>query len=370
MASLNTTVSVPVTVHAAKGDSSAILRVDDPATAVVDFEVLNTVVAGTVAKKPSYSATFSGSVDRNSTTSYFVTVPEGATALQVDLTGIATGSQTRWIAINPWGVPADSTASTACYTNFSDAAACKPQERSYDNPIPGVWEFEVESRRTSPSLNNPFKLITKIQGVAVSPETVTLPDVTVGEPSPVTWTVRNTFGPVTVTARGGPLGSANRQRPTIADGAAQEYTIEVPAGVRSLDVSIGNPADVGADLDLSVAKDGEQVARQADGDAEEAVSIPNPEPGTYTVTVDGYSVPSGSTAYDYLDVYYSPVLGSVTVPAAAVTLANGATTTVAGSVTAASVPPAGRSLFGEMAVVTDEGAVVGRGSVAITTVTP
>ncbi len=50
-------------------------------------------------------------------------------------------------------------------------------------------------------------------------------------------------------------------------------------------------------------------------------------------------------------------------------LAGGASTTVTGQVTAASVPPAGRSLFGEMAVVTDEGAVVGRGSVAITAVT-
>ena len=41
-----------------------------------------------------------------------------ATALQVDLSGIATGSQTRWTAINPWGVPEDSSASTDCYTNF------------------------------------------------------------------------------------------------------------------------------------------------------------------------------------------------------------------------------------------------------------
>ena len=111
------------------------------------------------------------------------------------------------------------------------------------------------------------------------------------------------------------------------------------------------------------------MAQQADGDSEEAVSIANPAAGTYTVVVDGYAVPAGTTAYDYLDVYYSPVLGSVTVPGTTVSLASGASMTVTGSVTAASVPPAGRSLFGEMTVVTDEGAVLGRGSVSITTVT-
>lgn len=139
--------------------------------------------------------------------------------------------------------------------------------------------------------------------------------------------------------------------------------------MQRLDVSIGNPSDAAADLDLTVYKDGVQVAQQADGDAEEAVSIANPAAGEYTVQVDGYAVPAGTTAYDYLDVYYSPALGSVTVPATTVPLANGASTTVTGAVNSASVPPAGRSLFGEMTVVTDEGAVLGRGSVAISRVT-
>jgi hypothetical protein len=83
------------------------------------------------------------------------------------------------------------------------------------------------------------------------------------------------------------------------------------------------------------------------------------------VLVDGYEVPSGSTQYDYRDVFFSPALGQVTVPATPRTLANGATTTISGTVTATAPPPAGRSLFGEMEVVTDEGAVVGRGAVQI-----
>jgi hypothetical protein len=41
------------------------------------------------------------------------------------------------------------------------------------------------------------------------------------------------------------------------------------------------------------------------------------------------------------------------------------TSSLTSSVTAQSAPADGRKLFGEMAVVTDEGAVVGRGNVAI-----
>ena len=71
-----------------------------------------TVVAGTTPAGPAYAFSRQSAVDRNLYKSYFVTVPEGAKALQVNLTGIATGSQTRFIAIDPWGVPVDSTAST------------------------------------------------------------------------------------------------------------------------------------------------------------------------------------------------------------------------------------------------------------------
>jgi subtilisin family serine protease len=362
---LNKAVTVPVTVTAKEGLNSAILRVDDPATAVVDYEILNTVVTSVAPKKPSFAAVNEGSVERNSTTSYFVTVPEGATSLQVDLSGIATGSQTRWIAFNPYGVPVENTSSPFCYTNYSDPATCKPQERSYDDTLPGVWELEVEARRTTPSLNNPFQLTAKVQGVTVTPETVTLDSVEAGTPTPVTWTVKNNFGPIVLGAQGGSLGSAKVDRPTIADQESQEFEVVVPEGAERLDVSIGNPSDVAADLDLTVYLGDTQVAQQADGDAEEAVSIPSPAAGTYTVVVDGYSVPSGSTQYDYRDVYYSSALGTIAVPASATPLANGASTTVTGTVTAAAAPPAGRSLFGEVAFVTSEGAVVGRGSVQI-----
>jgi hypothetical protein len=341
------------------------MQIDDPQTSTVDFEVLNTVVASERLTTPAHSFSTEGKVDRNNFKSYFVTVPQGAAALQVNLSGIATGSQTRFIAFNPYGVPVESTSSLACFTNFSDQAACKPQERDYQNPMPGVWEIEVESRRTSPALENPFQLQARVQGVTVEPATVELPSVTAGQPSSVSWTVKNNFGPVKVSGEGGPLASVLANRPTIVNKVTQTYQVTVPEGATRLDVAIGSASDLAADLDLYVWFNGKEVGRAADGDSEEAVSLNNPAPGVYEARVIAYEVPAGTTEFNYRDAFYSAALGSVSASSTAVTLANGATTTISGTVTAASVPPAGRKLFGEMTVVTDEGAVVGRGAVSI-----
>ncbi|SBT51931.1 S8 family serine peptidase [Micromonospora auratinigra] len=366
---LNQTVTIDVKAKpASTGAHGAIMTIDDPATSVVDFEVSTVVVVPHQVSAPAYSFSAEGSVDRNSYTSYYVTVPEGAGALQVNLSGIATGSQTRFIAFNPYGVPVESTASTGCYTNFSDAAVCKPQERDYRDPIPGVWEIEVEARRTSPSLDNPFELQARVQGVKVEPAVVELPSVTAGTPSDVTWGLTNTFGPVRVSGVGGPLASVRTERPSINQGASQEYLVDVPAGTTSFTARIGNPSDLGADLDLSVFLGATRVGQSADGDSEEAVTLNNPAAGTYRVVVQGYAVAAGGTAYDYRDSFSSPALGQLSAPSTPLFLANGATANLTGSVTALSAPAAGRELYGDLAVTTVEGAVVGRGSVAVGTV--
>ena len=263
----------------------------------------------------------------------------------------------------------ESTASTACFTNYS-APSCNSTSRAYANPLPGIWELEVEARRTSPSLVNPYTLTAAVQGVTVDPASQTLASVTKGQPAPVKWTVTNQFGQVTATPQGGPLGSSVNGRKTIANHEVQEFTVEVPAGATRLNASIGGTSDPGADLDLFVLRGGSVVAQQADGDSEEAVSIANPPAGTYTVRVDGYAVPSGSTQYNYLDVFFSPALGSLAVPATPFELAPGASQVVEGTLTANAEPAAGRQLFGEMRVVSDQGAVLGTGSVIVGAVTP
>ncbi|GGT08904.1 S8 family serine peptidase [Streptomyces chromofuscus] len=364
---------VTVKVQAAPrsaGLKSAILEVDDPYTEGIDKQVLTTVV---VSQPLKYTYSASGSVQRNSTTSYFVTVPEGATSLEVALGGLKDKSQTRFIAIHPYGVPADPTSTINCYPNYTNPAnTCRPDVRSYADPQAGVWEIEVESRRTSPLLDNPYKLDVTVLGVAFDPETVTVPEAKVGTPAAASWKVTNAYAAIDGKVVGGPLGSSRTTRPTIQQGETQTSTVQVPEGATSLDVVIGNVSDASADLDL-VVKDasGAEVGSSADGDSEERVTLASPKAGTYTIEVFGYGVPAGSTAYDYRDVFFSAALGSVSVDGSTpVKLGTGDTATVSGTVTAAAAAPEGREFFGQVQLVNARGTVAGVGNVKIEKVTP
>lgn len=364
---LGTAVKIDVRVRPDKGVNSAILQLDDPRTRGVDQQVMATVVASDPLAGPSYTQADSGKVQRNSTTSHFVTVPEGAKALEVSMSGLADGSQTRWIAINPYGVPADPTSTPLCYPNYPNPAnTCRPDLRSYDNPIPGVWELEVESRRTSPLLNNRYTVSAQALGVTFDPPVQTIEEAVPGTPAPVTWKVTNGFAPIDGKLRGGELGSAASSRPSIADGESKESTVTIGSGVSRLDVSIGSTSDTGADLDLFVLRDGAVVAQSADGDSEESVSLTDPAAGEYTIVVDGYSVPAGTTEYDYRDVYFSPDLGTVEVDESATyTLGNGESADVPAKVLVAGAAPEGRQFFGEVQVLNARGTVAGAGSVLI-----
>jgi len=364
----------PVTVKiAAKSPSagvkSAILEVDDPRTEGVDKQILNTVVVSSPVK---YTYSASNTVQRNSTQSYFVTVPEGAKSLEVAIGGLKDKSQTRFIAIHPYGTPVDNTGTPYCYNNYLDGNGCKPDVRAYADPQAGVWEIEVESRRTSPLLDNPYKLDVAVLGAAFDPEVVTVPEAKVGTPVAASWKVTNNFAALDGKLVGGPLGSAKSARPSITEGVTQTTTVDVPEGAKSLDVVIGNVSDAAADLDLVVyGPDGSEAGTSADGDSEEAVSVAAPAAGTYTIEVIGYSVPSGSTAYDYQDVFFSNALGTVTVDdTAAVKLGTGDSTNVSANVTALAAAPEGREFFGQVQLVNARGTAAGIGSVTIEKVTP
>jgi hypothetical protein len=325
------------------------------------------VVTASPLAAPSYTLTRSGTVQRDSTTSYFVTVPAGATSLEVAMDGLRPGSQTRFLTMHPYGVPLDPHQTTDCYPNYDNPAnVCTPDARSYQAPAPGVWEIEVESRRTSPLLDNPYRLTVSVLGASFDPAVRTVDEAQVGTPVPVTWDVTNNFASFTGKLRGGPLGSALNAKPTIEQGGTRTTTLALGAGVSRLDVSIGSPSDASADLDLYVYRDGVLVGQSADGDAEESVSLANPAPGTYTFEVDGYSVPSGSTTYSYEDVYYADALGRVSVDdSATVALPHGATAAVSASVLAAAPAPEGRKLSGRVDLVDGHGSVAGSGSVVI-----
>ncbi|MFH8288570.1 S8 family serine peptidase [Streptomyces sp. NPDC018059] len=370
---LNEPVTVKVQAKAkSAGLHSAILTVDDERTEGVDRQIMSTVVVSAPLDKPSFTYEADGSVQRNSTTSYFVTVPKGTKSLEVALGGLKGKSQTRFIAVHPYGVPVDSTSSLVCYPNYENPAnTCRPDLRAYAEPQAGVWEIEVESRRTSPLLDNPYELKVSALGVDFDPAVQTVPEAKVGTPAPVAWKATNNFAAVEGKLKGGSLGSSKSARPTIGQGATQTTTVVVPAGAERLDVVIGSPADVAADLDLSVKKDGKVVGSSAEGDSEESVSLTKPAAGTYTIEVVGYSVPTGSTAYDYRDVFFSDALGKVTVDGSkTVKLGNGDSARVEAAVEAKAPAAEGRELFGEVSLLNAGGTVAGNGSVKIEKVTP
>ncbi|MGW5093373.1 S8 family serine peptidase [Streptomyces nodosus] len=366
---LNKPVTVKIEAKpGSAGVHSAILEVDDRRTEGVDKQIMLTVVVATEIAKPSYAYSVSGVAQRNSTLSYFVTVPQGAKTLEISMSGLKDKSQTRFIAIHPYGTPVDNTSTPYCYPNYENPAnTCRPDVRSYANPAPGVWEIEVEARRTSPLLDNPFKLNAAVYGLQFSPAVQTVEEAKAGTPTPVSWTLTNKLAGLDAQLKGGSLGSSKSDRPTIADGDQQTMTVVVPAGAERLDVAIGNVSDAGADLDLYVYNAaGTRVAYSAAGGSEESVSIAKPAAGTYTVLVNAYSVPAGTTAYDYRDVYYSAALGSVKVDEAKVfTLAPNGTAQISADVVANEPAPAGREFFGEVQVLNTRGTVAGLGSVKI-----
>ncbi|MGW5345718.1 S8 family serine peptidase [Streptomyces sp. NPDC004050] len=371
---LNKPVTIKVEANAkTAGVHSGILQLDDETTEGIDKQILTTVVAATPLAKPSFTLSDTSSVQRNSHKSYFVTVPQGAKTLEVALGGLTAGSQTRFISIHPYGVGVEDSATTQCYPNYDNPAnKCRPDLRSYENPAPGVWEIEVESRRTSPLLDNPFKLDVSVLGAGFDPAVKVLPEVKQGTPAPVQWTVRNEGAAISGgKLQGGPLGSAKVAKPTIAAGEQQTTTVTIGEGVSRLDVAIGKTSDTGADLDLDVLKDGVKVGSSADGDSEESVTLVNPAAGTYTIVVTGYAVPSGSTTYDYRDVYFSSGLGSVQVDeGTALNLANGASAAVTANVVANAAAPEGRQFFGEVKLLNSRGTAAGTGSVQIEKVIP
>ncbi|WP_329018964.1 S8 family serine peptidase [Streptomyces sp. NBC_00690] len=367
---------VTVTVQArpkAGGVHSAILELDDPRTEGVDKQILSTVVVSTPVTGPSHKLSYTDEVQRNSHKSYFVTVPQGAKSLEVALGGLATGSQTRFISIHPYGVQMEDSSTIFCYPNYNNPAnTCRPDVRSYANPQPGVWEIEVESRRTSPLLDNPYKLDVALLGATFDPAVKTLPEAKVGTPTPVEWKVNNDLAALTGKLVGGPLGTEVTARPTILHGEQKTTRVTIGEGVERFEVAIGKVSNTAADLDLVVRRGTAVVAQSADGDSEEAVTLLKPAPGVYDIVVDGYSVPgTAGVEYDYRDAYYAPSLGDLKVDGGQqVTLATGGSAQVSAEVVVAGAAPEGRKFFGQVRLVNTNGAAAGAGNVVIEKVTP
>jgi subtilisin family serine protease len=375
---LNTPVKFDVKVKPRKaGVQSAVLTLDNPATPGEDLKTMNTVFAAnelTAAGK--YAATQTGEIGRNQTTSLFVRVPQGASALKVDMVGGGDPGkgQLRFLRFDPFGIPLDTTSSTSCY-NPDAGAGCtpaSPTSRTRSNPTPGVWEIVVESRRTSDADKSPYSITASVLGTSISPNPDVIASAPLGGSLARSYQVTNSLSAFKGGVAGGQLTSAKIARPTIANLAVQTYDITVPAGATSVSATIGKTSDISADLDLTLQNctSGTCVTAgsSADADSEESVTIAAPAAGLWRVVVDGYAVPAGTTEYDYLDFFSSSALGLISVSDPHADHPAGTTWTVNGAVKPTGQPGEGRVLRGELVVQTAEGATVGRSTVIVQSV--
>ena len=374
----NSPVTLDVTVNpTSSGPHSAILNLDDPSSAGIEYQTMNVVIAADQFAAPDYSVTKTGSLGPQQVKSYFFNVPPGTPAFKVDLIGGGGpgAGAIRFLRWHPYGVGIDSNAVSNCYNGAPGGCTSgSPTSRTVSNPQAGVWEVTVDARRNSDAVSAPFTLTASILGATVSPNPDVIPSATIGVPIARSYDITNLFGAFTGRAIGTNLGSAFLATPTIANLAQQQYVVNVAAGSTSLRATIGSPSDPAADLDLFVfnctAGPCFLAGQSADGDSEESVTIGNPAAGNWVVLVDGFAVPAGTTTYNYVDVFANAAFGSVSVTDANALRPAGSMWTVPGSVTANSAPAAGRVLLGNVQVRTDTNVLVGSGDVVVQSVTP
>lgn len=251
-------VTFPVTVSPATvGVHSAILTLDDTSNPGIEYSTMNTVIAPYEFNAGNnYSVALTGkTIHRGQTDHYFFRIPAGAPALKVDMTGggdAAGAGAIRFLRWHPWGLAIDSNGASNCYNpSIGGCTTGSPTSRTTSNPQAGVWEVSVDAHRRSDSYPEAaYTLTATVLGASVSPNPDVIPSATIGTPVSRSYTLTNLFGAFTGRAIGTDMGSAFRNRETIAHLQVKEYLVTVPAGAASLRATIGSPTDPAADLDL------------------------------------------------------------------------------------------------------------------------
>jgi len=362
--------SANLAVHiapAGSGIHSAIVRLDDPASAGIEYAALNTVVVAD--QFPStYQITKSAAVARADKQSFFINVAPGTSALRLDES--ITAGRTKLDITDPFGVPYVLPFPCGCANDFTTGPATRTT--SIQDPVAGVWEVDIETSRTAPLDPSTASFTASELAVGISPAEWTVDPATVGTTYSQPFTFTNLRAPFTGGAVGTAFGSGFKATSTATDdhdGSTpddqQTFSIVVPAGATNLHVQIGNPADPLTDLDLFlIDPSGNLVKQSAGSTANEHVDLANPAAGTYTAIVDDFSVPSGSTTYSYSDLIALPGLGSVTISDPAAAHATGSSWSSTASAVANAAPSAGRFLQ-FVVQVTAGGAVVGQAEVGL-----
>jgi hypothetical protein len=334
------------------GVHSAILNLVDPATAGIAYRVLNTVVAAEqMTVLNNFATSYVGQVDRADSARLFLNVPAGAGALKVEMK-VMSGS-VRATLYQPAGLPVGRTG--YCSAGAACEGGAGTISRTVSLPAAGVWEVALEGSARSAASPAGYTLRGSLLGVSMAPAAWVVDPAPVGTGVSQAVTFTNRFAAFTGGATGTDLGSAFTARPTIAQGAQQTFTVDVPALSTLLTAKVGNPSDTRAQLALSVL---DPAGRQVN------VPLRNPAAGIYTVVVNAVSVPSGSTQFDYEDYFDNAAFGRVSISDAPAPHPFQGVWTGIASVTPMAAPAAGRYLRGHLQVMSG-GVVVSSAAVEL-----
>jgi hypothetical protein len=369
---------VPVTLDVAvttPGVHSSLITLDNPAVPGHAYRTLATIVAGEALDATNhYTVKTSTEVPRPEMRSYFYRVPAGVSALHVVLD--SSRRELQLAIIKPDTRTATATRIVAERGTRGGGGGggenpvLPPETYVVTDPMPGVWEIrltDIEDTRTFDWKASetgkpvpPTKVTLTVTALAAGPsapavaansgdqsgQAATQQARPIGLTSDVALVSR--MADFTGKASSYQLGSARVERPSIRAHQQQVFEIDVPAGSAALRVTVANPRDTAADLDVYVydctKKECRNGGASADPGTNEVVMVQHPAAGKWKVVVDGASVPSGETAYDYSDVVFNQVYGMLNVTDTTAKRESGSAWTVKTNEWIASVP-AGRTAY-------------------------
>ncbi|MEP6694145.1 MAG: S8 family serine peptidase [Chloroflexota bacterium] len=334
------TLTVTVRPRAAgSGVSSALLLLDDPKTVGVEYATLNTIITSiplTAANNYIGTVTASASKFQAGQGKAFFDVPLGTTAMRMTL-NITNNGRVNATALHPYGIPL--TAATQAI-GFTTGPASDSRVLT-TGPTDGVWEVVSAASRAAVPNDSTYTVSFEAFKVTLSPNPLIVTPATVGTPYTRTFSATNDFAQIsatqTVTAT---LASVRTINGSISEaGGPQTIDITLPAGLSSLNVTIGGASDPGADLDLYVydctaPAPAPCVLRGSGttGSANENVTVTTGlNAGAWKAVIDPFAVPAGTTTFTYSDAFSRPTAsayGTMTTPATSAiptTRASGAT---------------------------------------------
>ncbi|MDA0330319.1 MAG: S8 family serine peptidase [Gemmatimonadetes bacterium] len=319
---LNQAVQVPITIAPTEhGAHTAHFTLDHPDVPGYAYRTLATVVAAeTLSSANGFKLENKTEVPRPGIESFFYNVPEGVSALKVDLTW-----EDREVSL-AISRPDTRSASGQRITTGRGVS------QLISNPAAGVWEVRLTDIADTQTFD--WEQAKKLEPVPPTPATVTVtalaakasvmarggpvdPSGNGAESTTYDLWITNPMAPFEGGAVSTPLGSARAQAQQISHKEQQIFEVEVLPGSTGLVARAFNTSDPDADLDVYVfdctGDECTPARTDADPEGDESEFVSNPKAGTWKIVVDASSVPAGTTSYEYLDVVFNPSYGHVNV---------------------------------------------------------